>query len=244
MLAVINRSPSDLGMVFRTILQKAHSLCGVAIGSLGTYDGTYLRNVAAHGYPPDSPAMVTGAPFRPTAGASKRLIDGERLVHYSDVATMPPETLNNFRDVIERSGVRTILLIPLRKDGTYVGGISALRTEAKPFSDAEISLLESFAAQAVIAMENARLLNEQREALEQQAATAEVLQVINASPGNLTPVFDAMLEKAIRLCGANYGHFRTYDGEGFPLAAVCGDPSLIELHRQRMRYFVPGPTTR
>jgi GAF domain-containing protein len=171
-LTVINHSPGDPGPVFQTILQKAHSLCGVTIGSLGTYDGTYLRIVAAHGYPLDS-VLRPGFAFRPTAANSQRLIDGERLVHYADVTAMPAEAVSNFRDVVERLGVRTVLLVPLRKDGLYVGGFSALRTEVRPFTEAEISLLESFAAQAVIAMENARLLDELRQRQEELRITFE-----------------------------------------------------------------------
>ena len=164
-------------------------------------------------------ADLVRAPFHPIPVAfSHGLVLGKNIVHIGDITTDASyyDLANPIRRALaDQSGARTAIWVALRRNDALIGMINIFRREVRPFSDQQIALLENFASHAVIAMENARLLSEQQEALEQQTATAEVLQVINASPGDLAPVFDAILEKAHDLCSAAIGALVLYDGEYF-----------------------------
>jgi GAF domain-containing protein len=225
-LQVINSSPGDLQPVFEAMLERAMRLCAAASGGLFTYDGQTFRTAATRGVPPAFAAYRDEHPPVQTNERVRRMLQTSRFVHVLDLT----KTDGYLRgDPLDRStadlgGARTILNVPLLKDGATVGYFSLYRQEPRLFSDRQIALLENFAAQAVIAMENARLISEQREALAQQTATTEVLQVINSSPGDLAPVFDAMLERALRLCDAPCGHFRIADGDQLRLVAARGVP--------------------
>jgi GAF domain-containing protein/nitrogen-specific signal transduction histidine kinase len=227
-LQVINASPGNLTPVFDTMLEKAMRLCGAAIGAIYRYNGQSFDAMALRGVTPSFAAFSAENPMPITAGGPPSVVlETKHPVMVADIAATDryrDGTSAYARALLDIGGIRAALNVPLLKDGTVLGLITIYRAEPGAFSDKQITLLESFAAQAVIAMENARLINEQREALEQQTATAEVLQVINASPGNLAPVFDIILDKAMRLCDAAFGSLYTYDGRGFQSAAHRGVP--------------------
>ncbi|HEV2549563.1 MAG TPA: GAF domain-containing protein [Stellaceae bacterium] len=226
-LQVINSSPGNLTPVFDAMLEKAMRLCQAAFGILLTHDGTRFQEAAQRGTPAAYSEFRKKNPLvhGPGTGAV-RALEEKRVVQIVDA--MDTEAYRSGdprrRGIVDLGGARTILWVPLVKDDVVRGVFTLYRKEVRPYSDKQIALVQNFAAQAVIAMENARLITETREALEQQTATAEVLQVINSSPGDLAPVFDAMLDKALRLCDAVFGFLRTYDGANFHLAARRGVP--------------------
>src|SRR5215469_16736041 len=212
-LQVINSSPGDLAPVFEAMLEKAMRLCGAAFGMLRGFDGERFTTVAARGVPEAYAQFLQENRDLPPSGTGlARLVEGEPFAHSPDTMA---ETYGSpvWRAMVDLGSARAVLAVPLRKDEALIGAITIYRQEPGAFSDKQIALLQNFAAQAVIAMDNARLITETREALEQQTATAEVLGVINASPGDLAPVFDKILEKAHSLCGVTRGAMSLYDGE-------------------------------
>ena len=235
-LQVINSSPGELAPVFDAILEKATRLCEAPRGQLATFDGEFFRFVAVHGDPGFTPGQFAQGAVRPEIGVTwPRIVGGERVVHLVDVldSALYRDGHEGARRFVDVGGGRSLLTVALCKDDVLLGALTVYRQEVRPFSDKQIALLQNFAAQAVIAMENARLLTETREALEQQTATAEVLQVINSSPGDLAPVFDAMLEKAMRLCRIALGALELHENGKFRAVAVRGvSGPLAELLRQ------------
>ena len=207
MLQIVSSSPGDLQPVFEAMLEKAVRICDATFGNIYRWDGELLHLLAAHNTPP----ALRRAPRRPRPDQpSGRMIANKAVIHVADVAAeqayieRDPETVA----AVELGGIRTFLAVPMVKENELIGSFSLSRQEVRPFTDKQIALVTSFAAQAVIAIENARLLNELRqrttdltEALEQQTATSDLLHVISGSPGNLEPVFQAMLENAVGICG-------------------------------------------
>src|ERR1700716_2476277 len=227
------------------MLEKATRLCDAAFGVLWTHEGESFRAAALRGVPPAYAEFVTREPrgSRP-GGALGRLALCEQLVHIPDTSANGMQADEMARTLVELGGIRTLVAVPLLRDSMLLGAFTIYRQEVRPFSEKQIALLQNFAAQAVIAMENARLITETREALEQQTATAEVLGVINSSPGDLGPVFDAILQKASTLCDVAYGSLELYDGEDFRAVATVGfSDGFADLVRQGYR-AAESPDTR
>ena len=241
-LTVISSSPGDLQPVFDTMLANATRLCEATHGHVWTFDGEQMHAVAVRGDAPFVKWLQDHNPVRPIPGsAAERIVLGERFVHLADRRDEPAYRDNQtFRGLVDTSRIRASLSVALRKGETLLGMINVYRQEVRPFTDTQIELVENFAAQAVIAIENARLLNELRErtvdlteALEQQTATSEVLQVVSSSPGNLEPVFAIMLEKAVRICDAEFGHIFRRDGDALHLVAAHNTPPAFAELRKR-----------
>jgi GAF domain-containing protein len=237
-LQVINSSPGELQPVFDTIVRNAVRLCRARFGVLHRFDGERLH-LAAHDVTADVLEILRRAyPMRPSRSqASGRAILNCAVTEIPDVRQDPEYQ----HDMAVAGNWRSLLAVPmLRADGSPIGTIVVQRSEPGPFAAGHIEMLKNFAAQAVIAIENTRLLNELRqrttdltESLEQQTATSEVLRVISSSPGQLEPVFNAMLENATRICEATYGTLYLREGDGFRTAATHNlSPAYIAaLHR-------------
>ena len=203
-LRVIAGSPADVQPVFEAILDRALQLCEAAFGFLTTYDGERYALAAHRGFPPELAEHFRGGMDQPRPGdAHWRLAQGGDLIHNLDQKDEDAYRAGNplRRAVVDLGGARSALVVALRKAGLLRGAITIYRKEVRPFSPAQIALLRHFADQAVIAIENVRLFNETREALERQTATADILKVIASSPSDVQPVFDAIAASARHLLG-------------------------------------------
>jgi signal transduction histidine kinase len=230
-LKVISRSTFDLQPVFDTLVENAVRLCEAERGFLFRYDGEFLRSAAAHNVSPELREWVDRNPIAPgRQSISARAALERRTVHVADIQS-DPEYAYAVRD---EQPIRTTLAVPMLKERDLIGTITIYRLEHRPFTAKQIELVETFADQAVIAIENARLVNELRQSLEQQTATADVLRVISSSPGALEPVFRAMLANATRICGAEFGNMFLYEGDSFRAVAVhSAESSYVESWRRQ-----------
>jgi GAF domain-containing protein len=240
-LGVISSSPEDIQPVFQAIVESAARLCEADNASIFRAEGEFVRHVAAHG----RLATIDVGEGRPLAPGSMsgHVIMRRETIHISDALAVAEAVLPENRAALERAGIRTILGVPLLRGDTALGAIVLRRTVVRPFSDKQIGLIQDFAAQAVIAIENTRLLNELRESLEQQTATADVLRVISSSPGELEPIFQSMLGNATRLCEAKFGTLFRFDGNQFCLEAQFGSPPALVEAQKRRGPFPPTPGT-
>jgi GAF domain-containing protein len=237
-LQIISSSQGELEPVFQKILANAVRICDAKFGTLFRIENEIFSPLALFDVPPPLVEFIRQrGSYRPDAGVTfDRLLRTKDVIETADAMAEPvPNAVARF------GGARSVINVPMLKDNDLIGVI-AIHQEVRPFTDKQIELVKNFAAQAVIAIENARLLNELRQSLEQQTGTATVLGVISSSPGELPPVYDAMLQNAVRLCDAKFGNIYRWDGDAFSLVATHNTPpALIEARRSAP--FRPHPDT-
>jgi GAF domain-containing protein/DNA-binding response OmpR family regulator/anti-sigma regulatory factor (Ser/Thr protein kinase) len=246
-LSVISGSPGELAPVFETILANATRICEADFAMSHLYENGRVGPPAMHNIPSAfAQAIAEREPwFQPNPlSPLAQAISTKQVVHVFDMSEheLYKQSDPGVVRLVEGGGARTYLIVPMLKDEQLVGTVSIYRQEVRPFTEKQIGLVQNFAAQAVIAIENARLLNELGESLQQQTATADVLKVINSSPGNLGPVFDAMLEKARHLCHADSGIFWLNEDAKFRPMALSGVPSAYA-EFLKAKPLDPGPRT-
>ena len=245
-LKVISSSPGELEPVFATMLANATRLCDAKFGTLNLYDGDTFRIMAVHNVPPAFAETRLHELIRPhPRGGHAEVVRTKKVVQIEDIRAGQPYLEGDpaVVAVSDLGGARTIVAVPMLKEDVLVGTITIFRQEVRPFTDKQIELVRNFAAQAVIAIENARLLSELRESLQQQTATADVLKVISSSPGDLEPVFNAMLENATRICEAKFGVLFRSEGDAVRCVAMHGAPDPFVEERRRNPVIRPHPST-
>jgi two-component system, NtrC family, sensor kinase len=244
-LHVISSSPGELEPVFQAMLENAVRICEAKFGNLLLYEGGVFRRIALYNAPQAWAELSRRDPVIRTGSNTPlvRLLATKQLIHMTDIRTEQTyiEGEAALVGLADLAGARTVINVPMLKENALIGAIAIYRQEVRPFTDKQIELVTNFARQAVIAIENTRLLNELRhrtndlsEALEQQTATSKVLQVISSSPGELEPVFQALLQNSVRICQAKFGQMFRYENNGFRyMAQVGAPPALVEWDKQR-----------
>jgi class 3 adenylate cyclase/putative methionine-R-sulfoxide reductase with GAF domain len=250
-LKVVSSSSGELQPVFEAMLQNAVRICDAKFGNIYRWDGDSLRLVAAHNTPPALAQSRQASPFRPGPETpTGRMVATKSVTHVADLAAERGYRERDplYVEGVEVGGIRTLLSVPIVKENELIGAFSIYRQEVRPFTDKQIELVQNFAAQAVIAIENARLLSELRqrtdelsESLEQQTATSEVLKVISSSPSDLQPVFRSMLENSVRICEAKFGQMFLCEGDKVRAVAQLDVPAALVQEDERRGAFQPSP---